>query len=618
MTAPVIPTLPTAPSRNDAPDTFVARADAHVAALTPWTTAANNFATYFDTTYINSVDAIRDDATAQAATATTQAGIATTQAGNAATSATNANNSAIAAAASAASAISSPGTQATSITNITLGTGSKAFTLQQTGKNFVVGQWVSVTNTAAPTVNGFSGTITSFNSGTGDITVNSVNYYGSGAFASWTIVPSNQPLAPSLQIGEFKFKQDVGITLVEPQATYLRTGTVATAATYPQGAANDYLKAYGVSVNSGLTFSDFATDGNLTVVGVIGGTSNAYVSTDGGATWALTLITTSHGGGVSGICWTGSRFIAAGHNTSTQLALSYSTNGTSWTNGGTITTGSAEGVGTVAIRHDGTTGVIAYSNAQLGCIFTTTDGTSITAIGSTVALTASPRIAVMPSLGANRWLIGTSASFTVFRSTAANGSSWSSEQTGPDFATSLCATSDKFVIGRNNRLYYSTTGLTGSWTTVDKNVKNHFLGSADANNMGYLINAQNALFYDGTRLWVGSDIGTAATAYANSISYTTDLTTFASWTQVQSVAIFYGTATTSSAISPLIVGSSLLMLKTMGMTLGIGVGSGSGGLGCLATNWATGPGYVGHSAPLTMKRDSTYETNRYVAYIRVA
>lgn len=213
MTAPVIPTLPAAPSRNDAPDTFVAKADAHVAALTPWTTAANSFATYFDTTYITSVDAIRDDATAQAATATTKAGEASTSASNANTSAILANDwavktsgtvngseysakkHAIDAAASAASAVTSPATQATSTTSMSISSGSKAFTLAQTGKNFVVGQWVAITDLASPSTNWMNGAITAFNSGTGDITVNVSVIAGSGTFSSWAVSQSS----PNLQ-----------------------------------------------------------------------------------------------------------------------------------------------------------------------------------------------------------------------------------------------------------------------------------------------------------------------------------------------------------------------------------------------------------------------------------
>jgi len=209
MTAPVIPTLPTAPSRNDAPDTFVAKADAHVAALAPWTTAANNFATYFDTTYITSVDAIRDDATTQATTATTQAGIATTQAGIATTQATlaqdwatktsgtvaggeySAKKHAIDAAASAASASNAPGTQATSTTSLTIGTGSKSLTLLQTGKAFVTGQWVNILDSTNPSVNWMAGAITAFNSGTGAITVNVVTAVGTGTLSSWVVVAAS-------------------------------------------------------------------------------------------------------------------------------------------------------------------------------------------------------------------------------------------------------------------------------------------------------------------------------------------------------------------------------------------------------------------------------------------
>ena len=138
------------------------------------------------------------DATTQAGVATTQAGIATTQATLAANWATqlgtpvsggeySAKYHAQAAAASAVSAVNSPGTQATSTTSMTIGTGSQSFTLAQTGKAFVVGQWVSICDAASPAVNWMTGAITAFNAGTGAITVNVSFSSGSGTLAAWVV-----------------------------------------------------------------------------------------------------------------------------------------------------------------------------------------------------------------------------------------------------------------------------------------------------------------------------------------------------------------------------------------------------------------------------------------------
>ena len=137
-------------------------------------------------------------ATTQAGTATTQAGIATTQATLAANWATqlgtpvsggeySAKHHAQAAAASAASAVTSPGTQATSTTSLTIGTGNQAPTLAQTGKSFVVGQWVNITDAASPSVNWMAGAITSFNSGTGVMAVNVVMTGGAGTISNWVV-----------------------------------------------------------------------------------------------------------------------------------------------------------------------------------------------------------------------------------------------------------------------------------------------------------------------------------------------------------------------------------------------------------------------------------------------
>ncbi len=158
-----ITALPTPPSRSDAPDLFADRADALLGALPTFVTQTNLVAT----------EAEADAATAAsgASTATTQAGIATTKAAEAA--------------ASAISAVNAPGTSATSTTSVTIGLGVKAFTVQ-TGKAFVVGQFVTVAYTTLPTTYMF-GQITAYNSGTGALSVNVTQTGGSGTQANWTI-----------------------------------------------------------------------------------------------------------------------------------------------------------------------------------------------------------------------------------------------------------------------------------------------------------------------------------------------------------------------------------------------------------------------------------------------
>lgn len=102
-------------------------------------------------------------------------------------SATAAALSETAAVAAASSAINSPATNATSTSSITPAIGANAFTLAQTGKTFVVGQFVTVAN--SPT-NFFTGQITAFNSGTGAITVDGRTVESTGSASAWTITAS--------------------------------------------------------------------------------------------------------------------------------------------------------------------------------------------------------------------------------------------------------------------------------------------------------------------------------------------------------------------------------------------------------------------------------------------
>lgn len=92
---PIVPTLPAAPNRNDAPPDFTTKADAFVAALPLMVTQENALASWMNTTAVEAADS----ATASANSATASANSATASADSATASA----NSATAASASALS-----------------------------------------------------------------------------------------------------------------------------------------------------------------------------------------------------------------------------------------------------------------------------------------------------------------------------------------------------------------------------------------------------------------------------------------------------------------------------------------------------------------------------------
>lgn len=76
--------------------------------------------------------------------------------------------------------------KSTSVSGITVGTGSKALTIDAS-KPFGLGQFITIARTAAPTTTWMTGQVTAYNPGTGAMTVNVVTTAGSGTFSDWTV-----------------------------------------------------------------------------------------------------------------------------------------------------------------------------------------------------------------------------------------------------------------------------------------------------------------------------------------------------------------------------------------------------------------------------------------------
>lgn len=184
-----IDALPTAPSRGQQPEVFIELADAFVGALPTFRDQANQLA--------GDMVVLAQVALDEAAAAVLSASDAAAEAAAAAASAGDAAASAGAAAASAAAAAAASALTATTSTSMTFATGTKVLTLNETGKEFTAGQWVYLVDPADGDNRWLIGSITSFTSGTGNMTVEVLQFSGTGSHGTWNVYPASPVYASS-------------------------------------------------------------------------------------------------------------------------------------------------------------------------------------------------------------------------------------------------------------------------------------------------------------------------------------------------------------------------------------------------------------------------------------
>lgn len=583
MPAPTPPDAPVAvppvPDRTDK-STFVTRSFNFTSWFAPFQSWLVTVLTYITTsnTWVES-----------------QARAAASSAAYAADSADAAEASAVKSAASAASATMSPGTSATSITSLAIGYGSKSFTLAQTGKSFVVGQFVTMASASDPANRWMNGAITAFNSGTGAITVNVTMIGGSGTYADWTITQS-APMVDSLyEIGDMVTETERGNTFTRANKKFLRSGTILPAASYPEAAADTGLMINGLAStlprNIALT-SMPATDGAGNWVACYGDATNVLISTNNGQTWTDRAHNNTNP--VMDCEWIAgaSRFVTFG-NSNTSITMSYATAALStFTSGGSITPGTVPAVNTVRSATDGTIALCAWasSSGSHSVVATTTNGTSLTsqAYGATFSNNTPVMVACCVGLGAARWMVGQVLSGSARISTATDASAFASS--GNANLTSICGLSggsNFFLMVSSSGQYNKYSG--GSWGTV-KTLPGILSSSSTMTDMfapGGTISATcaNWLFYDGTRIITGtSSASNGANAAQGLFAYTTD---GEEWITRQ---LTFPSAAVSSAQLSVFAGNGYLCALPTGVSNQVGAQ--------YSQNWLTAPDYVGKARPV--------------------
>jgi len=98
-------------------------------------------------------------------------------------------------------------TSGTSATSNSIGTGAKTFTAD-TGKSWLPGMFLVFADTAAPSTNSMTVQVTSYNTSTGELVVNSLATLGSGTKTAWAISQTMNPVPLDNSVGENALKDD--------------------------------------------------------------------------------------------------------------------------------------------------------------------------------------------------------------------------------------------------------------------------------------------------------------------------------------------------------------------------------------------------------------------------
>jgi hypothetical protein len=171
-------------------------------------------------------------------------------------------------------ALNAPGTQATTSSSVTVGTGSKTIVLNQSGKAFVKSLRVRIASDAN-VANYVEGAITSF-SGT-NMTINADSFGGSGNFADGIVTPavgggvpaSRTISAAGLATGGGDLSANRTITVTEANAAAVRAGAAHDKVLTPGGQADALAEValqYGATIT---TSGDAVLDASKFIYGSV-------------------------------------------------------------------------------------------------------------------------------------------------------------------------------------------------------------------------------------------------------------------------------------------------------------------------------------------------------------